>query len=55
MCHKIFEIEVEDTDYEDWMRGELIQNAMPYLDKSQRELLISRTCDDCFNELFKDN
>tara|TARA_R100000008_G_scaffold46021_1_gene27091 strand:+ start:343 stop:582 length:240 start_codon:yes stop_codon:yes gene_type:complete len=35
-----------------WQNGELIQEALPMLSPSERELLISGTCDDCWTEMF---
>ena len=32
--------------------GELIQDALPYLSASEREMLISGTCDDCWQKMF---
>jgi len=32
--------------------GGNINNCMPYLSVAERELLISRTCNDCWNNLF---
>jgi hypothetical protein len=45
-------IEADDVDVCRWQEGELIQDAMPYLDSVQRELLISSTCGNCWDELF---
>jgi hypothetical protein len=45
---------VNITDVADWKLGEMIQDAMPYLSSAERELLISRTCDDCWKELYPD-
>jgi hypothetical protein len=40
-------------DMVDWLSGSLpIQDAMPYLTIGERELLISGTCNDCFDILF---
>jgi hypothetical protein len=37
----------------DWLSGSLpIQDAMPYLTDGERELFLSYTCNDCFNNLF---
>ena len=33
-------------------RGELIQNAMPYLSPDEREILISGICGRCFDEMY---
>lgn len=46
-------IEVPTEDYIKWRDGTLIQNAMPYLEAGQREFLISRICEKCFDDLFK--
>ena len=39
-------------DYLRWQGGELVQIAMPYLSKQDRELLVSRTCGECWSNLF---
>lgn len=54
-CGKTFEFNVNDEDYWQWENGELIQNAMPYLSETEAELMISRTCGDCFDKLFDEN
>lgn len=52
-CGKEFTIQLKDRkDYMNWVNGELIQKAMPYLSAAERELLISKTCDNCFQQLF---
>jgi len=35
-----------------WVRGEHAQQAFNYLTPSERELLISGTCEACFNDMF---
>lgn len=40
-------------DYNSWVGGTLIQNAMPYLTPSQRERLMTGICDPCWHETFK--
>lgn len=40
------------VDYLAWKDGALIQNIAPYLSESERELLISQTCDTCWEEMF---
>lgn len=52
VCQKRVEIKVKHADFHKWQSGMLIQNAMPYLSKQDREMLISGTCDACFNKLF---
>lgn len=50
-CKKMHEILVNSGDYHRWLRGDLIQDAMPYLTLDERELLISGWCGVCFNKL----
>ena len=54
MCDASHTLMVNITDVADWKLGEMIQDAMPYLSSAERELLISRTCDDCWKELYPD-
>lgn len=41
-------INVPAEGYQDWLDGALIQNALPELSASARELLITGICDTCF-------
>ena len=43
---------VENEDLHAWKNGALIQDAMPYLNADQREMLISKTCNECWNLMF---
>jgi len=48
--HVIF---IKMHDYIEWKNGAgFIQDLMPYLSDSERELLISKTCGDCFDRMF---
>lgn len=51
-CGKAHEIEVNEMDYLDWKDGMLAQEAFPYLDANEREMLISGICPDCWNGMF---
>lgn len=52
-CNKNFTIDIDEDKYRSWKNGEgLIQDIMPELTSEDRELLISRTCDSCFDEIF---
>lgn len=54
-CNKEHIIIVNNSDYDDWKNhGKLIQDAFPYLNADQRELLISRICPTCWEEMFKE-
>ena len=51
-CLGEYSLLINPEDIIRWQSGELIQNCMPYLSASERELLISRTCDNCWKNLF---
>lgn len=40
------------VDMSKWIEGTLIQNAFPYLDAGDRELLQSKMCGNCWDETF---
>tara|TARA_R110001583_G_scaffold131565_2_gene283342 strand:- start:580 stop:789 length:210 start_codon:yes stop_codon:yes gene_type:complete len=48
-------ITVEAKDLAAWKNGTVIQEAMPYLDADQREMMISNTCSECWDELFPED
>lgn len=54
MCGKTVNIEAYPQDISDWENGELIQSALPYLNADEREILISKTCGECFDRMFGD-
>ena len=52
-CGNEYVIIYNREDMLNWLSGQnYIQDAMPYLTPSERELLISRTCGDCFDKMF---
>ena len=51
-CEVSVELFVNRQDMVDWTGGKYIQDAMPYLSVSEREILISGTCGDCFDKMF---
>ncbi|MEY4432355.1 MAG: hypothetical protein RLZZ44_485 [Bacteroidota bacterium] len=53
LCHEKTILEVEQSQLDDWRNGVLIQDAMPQLSNSERELLISGTCEKCWNDIFR--
>ena len=53
-CGRETAVVVADADYEVWQAGALIQDAFPYLDADERELLISGICPTCWNKTFGD-
>jgi len=46
---------IDPNDIILWQSGGLIQNCMPYLTAGERELLISRTCNECWKNMFGDD
>lgn len=54
MCGNIYRFAVRSSDYERWVGGALIQDAFPYIAGWKRELLKTRTCDECWKRIFND-
>lgn len=51
-CQDINFVRVEKNDYYAWKRGAYIQNAFPYLNGDQRELLQTGICNTCWDKMF---
>ena len=54
-CNEVHTLEVREDDAIEYMfspNRRLTQEIFPYLPPSERELLISHTCDKCFHEMF---
>lgn len=51
-CGAEHSVEVNLTEFEAWLHGELIQRVMPNLTRTEREQLISRMCPKCQAEVF---
>jgi len=54
VCGKVVALRVDPEDVERWHNGTLVQDAFPYLDAAERELLISGTCGECWSALCPD-
>lgn len=54
VCGHVEEMTVDYTSLKKWQNGTLIQEAFPDMPRSQREQLISGTCPDCWDKLWKD-
>lgn len=52
VCGRYHYVACNEFEYENWLNGELIQNAMPELTPTEREQLISRLCPICQEEIF---
>ena len=55
ICNDSVTLTVNPVDVMQWQQGKFIQDAMPYLNANERELLISITCDTCFEKMFGDD
>ena len=55
MCSKPHYIVVYPSDLARFEAGTHAQDAFPYLSADDRELLISGTCDECWNKMFSDD
>ena len=51
-CNKTWAVEVNSADLEEYDKGELVQNAFPYLTATERECLISGMCPTCQDKIF---
>lgn len=51
-CERRFDLTVSTAGLIAWQNGMLIQNALPELTADERELLISRTCGECWDKMF---
>ena len=54
-CGETTTIKANVSDVVAWQNGELIQDVLSYLSEEERELLISKTCGKCFDEMFPDS
>ena len=54
-CGTTHTLTVDINDYFNWQEGTHIQDAMPYLTPAERELLISQTCQTCWDKMFADD
>ena len=55
VCGVDHQVTIRDpVDYRKWQAGFLIQNAMPYLSAAEREILLTGTCDPCWQKTMKD-
>jgi hypothetical protein len=50
-CAKEQVLIVSTDNYHQWIQGMLVQKAFPMLSPSEREMLITGMCDDCFPTL----
>lgn len=52
-CGRTYRLILPDAGYGGWISGSVnIQRAMPHVPKEERELLISGTCGECWDEMF---
>ena len=53
-CGGLVSIAVNASDLQKWIGGKLLQDAMPYLNDDEREILISGHCGACFDVLYSE-
>ena len=53
-CDKVSNLLVRSDDMRKWENGMYIQDAFPYLDDVERELLLTGICGDCFDDTFSE-
>lgn len=54
VCGKEVSVEVDKESIIEYNEGKLIQDAMPMVSAANREFLISGCCDNCFNNMWKE-
>ena len=52
MCNEKHIVEVSDEGFRKWQEGAHVQDAFPELPASEREMLITGTCDACWAQMF---
>ena len=51
-CGQTHSVRCSESGFYEWESGELIQRALPELNATEREQLISRICPDCQKKIF---
>lgn len=54
-CTKKYNIKLSVHDYTSWMDGKYSQNAFPYLDVDQREMIQTGIHPECWENMFSKN
>lgn len=52
LCNTTYSLLVNPNNIIEWQAGGFIQDVMSYLSADERELLISRTCGECWKNMF---
>jgi hypothetical protein len=52
ICGETHEINVYATDLAAYMNGALVQDAFPYLNADEREMIISGICPRCWDKMW---
>jgi len=53
-CGQTATVTVNEEDWRKYLKGMLMQEALPYLTADIRERFVSGYCPNCWNEIFKD-
>jgi len=53
-CHEVSVLSLRPVDVARWESGELISTVWPDMSADDRELIITGTCDDCWNTNMRD-
>lgn len=52
-CGESYIVPISEQKYLNWIKkGTFVQDEFPELNPNERELLISQTCDNCWNKIF---
>ena len=56
LCNKPYVITVNKDDFTDYYsNGKLIQDCFPYLTAGERELIITKICNTCFDKIYEND
>lgn len=53
-CGDLSQVLVNEEDYKKYLEGEMVQNCFPYLNATEREVIISGICPTCQNNIFNE-
>jgi hypothetical protein len=53
-CGRSIILRVPTKGFLQWRQGKKIQDALPMIEEGKHELLMSRICEDCWDELYPD-
>jgi hypothetical protein len=53
-CQTVVTLSIDLDAYHAWKNGALIQEAFPTFTTDERKMIMTRTCGDCWNDMWND-